>query len=63
MPRRRTDEWRYISIFFLISTLVVGEWSASPQGRFIPGEREHGTHWIGGWVDPKAGVNNVEKEK
>jgi hypothetical protein len=22
-----------------------------------------GTHWIGGWVDPRAGLENVEKRK
>jgi hypothetical protein len=27
-------------------------------GRFTPG-----THWIGGWVDPRAGMDNVEKRK
>jgi hypothetical protein len=33
---------------FLTSALVVGEWSASRPGRFTPGERDPGTHWIGG---------------
>jgi hypothetical protein len=28
-----------------------------------PGERAPGTHWIGGWVDPRAGLDNVEKKK
>jgi hypothetical protein len=23
----------------------------------------HCTHWIGGWVDPRAGVDDVEKGK
>jgi hypothetical protein len=27
----------------------------------LPGERAPGTHWIGGWVDPRAGVEDVEK--
>jgi hypothetical protein len=40
---------------------VGGEWSASHRGRFIPGERAHGTHWIGGWVDPRARLDDVEK--
>jgi hypothetical protein len=22
-----------------------------------------GTHWIGGWVDPRAGLDDVEKRK
>jgi hypothetical protein len=39
------------------------EWSASRPGRFIPGERAPGTHWIGGWVGPRAGLDFVEKRK
>jgi hypothetical protein len=23
----------------------------------------HGTHWIGAWVDPRAGLDNMEKLK
>jgi hypothetical protein len=32
-------------------------------GRFTPGERSPGTHWIGGWVDPRAGLDDVHKIK
>jgi hypothetical protein len=28
-----------------------------------PGERAPGTHWVGGWVGPRAGLDNVEKRK
>jgi hypothetical protein len=35
-----------------------GEWTASCPGRFTPG-----THWIGGWVDPRAGLDAVAKRK
>jgi hypothetical protein len=52
----------YIHIF-LTSALVGGKWSASRPGRFNPGERAHGTHWIGGWVGPRAGLDDVEKRK
>jgi hypothetical protein len=52
----------YIHIF-LTSALVGGEWLASLHGRFTPGEKAPGTHWIGGWVDPRAGLDNVEKRK
>jgi hypothetical protein len=48
---------------FLTSALVGGEWSASRPGCFTPGERAPGTNWIGGWVDPRTGVDNVEKKK
>jgi hypothetical protein len=36
---------------------------ASRPGRFTPGERASGTHWIGGWVDPRAGLEDVERSK
>jgi hypothetical protein len=48
---------------FLTSALGGGEWSASRPCRFTPGERASGTHWIGGWVDPRAGLDDVEKRK
>jgi hypothetical protein len=38
------------------------KWSASRTGRFTPEGRVPGTHWIGGWVDPRAGLD-VEKRK
>jgi hypothetical protein len=43
------------------SALVGSEWSASRPGCFTPGERAPGTHWIGGWVDPRDGLNDMEK--
>jgi hypothetical protein len=43
------------------SALVGGELSASRLDRFTTGERAHGTHWIGGWVDPRASLDDVEK--
>jgi hypothetical protein len=52
----------YIHIF-LTSALVGGEWSASCSGRFAPGERAPDPQWIGGWVCPKAGLDDVEKRK
>jgi hypothetical protein len=48
---------------FLTSVLVGGEWSASRPGRFTPGEIAPGTHWIGGWVDPRAGLDDVKERK
>jgi hypothetical protein len=47
-----------IDPFFLTSALVGGEWSASRLCRFTPG-----THWIGSWVDPRAGLDDMEKWK
>jgi hypothetical protein len=48
---------------FLTSELAGGEWSASRPGRFTTRERAPSTHWIGGWVDPRAGLDDVEKRK
>jgi hypothetical protein len=48
---------------FLNSALAGSEWSASTPGRFTPEERAPGTHWIGGWVGPRAGLDDVEKRK
>jgi hypothetical protein len=47
----------------LTSALAGGEWSASLHCRFTPGERIHGTYLIGGWVNPRAGLDDVEKRK
>jgi hypothetical protein len=52
------DVWIHI---FLTSALAGGEWSASRPGRFTPGERAPSTHWIGRWVGPRAGLNDVDK--
>jgi hypothetical protein len=48
---------------FLTSELVGGEWSVSRPSCFTPGERVPSTHWIGGWVGPRAGLNDLEKRK
>jgi hypothetical protein len=43
---------------FLTYVIAGNEWSASS-----PGERALGTYWIGGWVDPRAGLDDVTKRK
>jgi hypothetical protein len=52
----------YIHIF-LTSALVGSEWSASRPYRFIPGERTHGTHWIGEGVGLRTDLDDVERKK
>jgi hypothetical protein len=47
----------------LTSALEGGEWSASRPGQFIPRERARSTHWIGGWVGPRAVLDAVVKRK
>jgi hypothetical protein len=39
-----------------------GEWSASRSDRFTPTERVPGTHWIGGWVGPRAVLDTVKRK-
>jgi hypothetical protein len=46
---------------FLTSALDGGEWSASRPARFTPRERATGTHWTGGWLDPRAELDAVAK--
>jgi hypothetical protein len=48
---------------FLTSALDGGEWSTSRPGRFTPRERAPGTHWIGGWVGPRAVLDAVVERK
>jgi hypothetical protein len=54
------DVWgnRGIAPPFSTSELYGGEWSDSCLGRFTPG-----THWMGGWVGPRTGLDVVEKRK
>jgi hypothetical protein len=46
---------------FLTSALDGGELLVSHPGRFTPGERAAGTHCIGGWLGPRADLDNMEK--
>jgi hypothetical protein len=43
--------------------LAGGEWSASRPARFAPGERAPVTHWIEGWVDLRADMDDLGKRK
>jgi hypothetical protein len=56
-------EWRYSSTHSLTFALDGGESLASRPGRFTPKERATGTHWIGGWVGPRAVLDTVVKRK
>jgi hypothetical protein len=53
----------YSSTHSLTSVLDGSEWSASRPGRFTPRERAPGTHWIGGWVGPRAVLDAVVERK
>jgi hypothetical protein len=45
---------------FLNSALVGCEWLVSYPCHFTLDERAPGTHYIEGWVDPRAGLDDVE---
>jgi hypothetical protein len=47
----------------MTSALAGGVWSASHPCRFTTGERAPCTYQIGGWVGPRAGLDDVEKRK
>jgi hypothetical protein len=47
----------------LTSVLDGGEQSASCPSHFTPRERAPVTHWIGGWVGPRAILDAVVKRK
>jgi hypothetical protein len=47
----------------MTSAVGGGEWSAFRPSRFTPRERVPGTHWIGDWVGPRAGLDKVSKRK
>jgi hypothetical protein len=48
---------------FLTSALDGGEWSDSLPSLFTSGEKAPATHWIGGRVVPRAGLDAVAKKK
>jgi len=47
----------------LNSALDGGELKASRPGRFTPGERIPGTHWIKNWMGPRISMDAVAKRK
>jgi hypothetical protein len=57
------EEWRYSYTHSLALALDGGDWSASRPSRFTSRERAPGTHWIGGWVVPRAVLDAVVKRK
>jgi hypothetical protein len=52
-----------IDLRILASARDGGEWSVSRSSRFTPRKSAPGTHWIGGWVGPRAGLDAVVKRK
>jgi hypothetical protein len=50
-----------ISQPLLTSAVHVGEWLASRCECFAPEQIVTGTHWIGGWVGHRSGLDAMEK--
>jgi hypothetical protein len=48
---------------FFTSVLDEGEWPALRPSRFTPRDKAPGTHWIGGWVGPRASLDVAVKRK
>jgi hypothetical protein len=53
----------YMSYVFLTLALVRGKCSTSISGRFTAAEAASITRWIGDWLGPKAGFEDVEKKE
>jgi hypothetical protein len=51
------EEWSYSSTHSWPFALEGVEWSASHPGRFTSRERARSTHWIGGWVGSRDGLD------
>jgi hypothetical protein len=48
---------------FFISALVASKWPASRLSHFTPWERAPGTDWIGWWMGPRTGLDEVGGRK
>jgi hypothetical protein len=48
-----------IPVLFILA-VVGGEWSASRSCRFTPWVRAPVTDWIGRWLDPRAGLDDID---
>jgi hypothetical protein len=60
----KTYGWMEIQLHaFLTLALDGDEWLASQPGRLNPRERAPGAHWIGGWLDPRVGLDAIANRK
>jgi hypothetical protein len=55
----RYTPWRRMGCLLILNLGNRWGWvvSITPRPRFIPGERTPCTHWTGGWVGPRAGLD------
>jgi hypothetical protein len=61
MPRRRMRSGCIDPHFLDLGTR--GEWSVSRPAALTPEKDTPNTSWIRGWVDPRAGPDDVENRK
>jgi hypothetical protein len=52
-----------VEIHFFLPRHYLEVWSASRLGRSTPGGTAPGTNWIGAWVGPRTGLDDVEMRK
>jgi hypothetical protein len=60
-PWRHSEEMEVQLHSLLFSSLDASAWSTLRPGRFTGGVELSCTHWIGGWVGPRAGLALVGK--
>jgi hypothetical protein len=48
-------------IHIFLTSAAIGDVSFTPRPLY-PRKKSPSTHWMGGWVDPRAGVNDAKKE-
>jgi hypothetical protein len=56
-------EWIYRSTFSCPRHYLEMSGQLHAPARFTLGERAPGTHWIGGWVDARTGLDDLERRK
>jgi hypothetical protein len=70
VKQSRYTPWRRLGgeeVYLLLIHDLGTRWgwvvSVTPRSRFTPGERTPGTHWTGGWVGPRAGLDKEDRGK
>jgi hypothetical protein len=70
LKQSRYTPWRRLwgeEVYLLLIHDLGTRWgwvvNITPRPRFTPGERTPGTHWTGGWVDPRAGLDTEARGK
>jgi hypothetical protein len=54
-----TDVWIHV----FLTSAQVGSGQLHAPATLPPGKRASGTHWIGEWIGPRAGLDDVGKKQ